>query len=99
MACKKQTQKRSTCGGGLMREIVVVLEGLTNVQKIIYGETRGYRGDRKVRIPTRWQNRCLQVSVCDGDDGERTLLVHALKPGAIGRILSKRLEERGINVC
>ncbi len=99
MACKKQTQKQSTCGGGLTREVIRVLGGLYNVEKVIHGETRGYQGDKKVRIPKRWRNRCLHIFVCDAEDGERAVLVHALKPGAIGRILGKRLEERGIHVC
>jgi hypothetical protein len=97
MASSK-TEKRVVCGG-LMRDIMSVLARLNDIEEIKWGEMRGYRGDRKVRIAQRWQNRCLAVSVCDGDNGERTILVHALKPGAIGRILSKRLEERGITVC
>ena len=85
---------------GLAAEVHGVLSGLDDICRISYGSVRKYHGTPKVRIPKRWSEfRVILITVCDTDFGEREIRVNALKPGAIARILRKKLEHKGIRVC
>ena len=85
---------------GLAAEVHRVLSGLYNVESVTCAGVGKYQGEPKVKIPARWrEKRCIPISVCDGNLGERKLLVRTTKPGAIARILRKRLLSDGHTVC
>jgi len=85
---------------GLAAEVHRVLTGLYNVESVTCAGVGKYHGESKVKIPARWrEKRCIPIFVCDGNLGERKLLVRTTKPGAIARILRKRLLADGHTVC
>jgi len=99
-------QTRRVCGKhrplftGLAAEVYDILLGFYGVEDVSFAGVRGYKGEPKVKLPSRW--RCLEgvfVTVCDGEFGERDIRFMATKPGAILRILRQRLEQRKILVC
>ena len=98
---KRRVQGRSEpIFTGLAAEVHGVLSGLDDICRISCGSVRKYHGTSKVRIPKRWSEfRVIPITVCDTDFGEREIRVNALKPGAIARILRKRLGHKGIRVC
>lgn len=84
---------------GLMSDVIRTLNGLDNIDEVVCSGVRRYHGAKKVHIPDRWPTpRQLPVVVCDGDLGEREIVIHTSKAGAIARILSRRLAERGVTV-
>jgi len=84
---------------GLARDVHAALQQLSNVGKMTIGrDVRGYKGQPKVRLPGRWPHRRLVIVVCD-KYGQREVCVQAEKPGAIRRILSRRLRTMGVSVC
>ena len=85
---------------GLAAEVHRVLTGLYNVESVTCAGVGKYHAESKVKIPERWrEKRCIPISVCDGTLGERKLLVRTTKPGAIARILRRRLLADGHTVC
>ncbi len=97
---KRSGGKSEALFTGLAAKVHRVLLNLDNVQEITCNGVHGYKGTPKVKIPSRWaQHRVLPIVVCDGTHGEREIHVKTLKPGAIARILRKRLEADGHMVC
>jgi hypothetical protein len=84
---------------GLARQVQAVIERLEHIELVTSGQVRRYRGLRKVKIVEPWPPGCLELLVCDGDFGERRMVVHTKKRAAIARILEQKLKEEGIYVA
>ncbi|MDB5187776.1 MAG: hypothetical protein JWO50_296 [Candidatus Kaiserbacteria bacterium] len=98
MGCNR-TQVESLCGKGLSSDVINIARRLTNVAEISLGRTRKYVGKPKIRFPERGSpENTLVLHVCDADDGERPVIIRTSKPGAIARILCKKLCGLGIPV-
>jgi len=78
----------------LTQEVERALSSLYNIQGVQFRNVRGYRGEPKIKIPDRWPQRQLPLSVCDAECGEQQLVVLTTKPGAIRRILCKKFGDR-----
>lgn len=92
--CRSKTGKPR----GLAAEVYKILDTLAGIDSVVEGKPRGYMGKPKVRIPQRWPHRNPEITVCDVDEGECTLRLRAQKPGAILRLLSAQLQQKGISV-
>src|SRR3989338_1325608 len=93
--------KIHVCGNGepakgLAAEVCGLVAQLQNIELIRCGRPRGYKGEQKIRIPTRWTSGHISVVVCDTRYGERVIDIHTTKPGAIARIMRKKLGGRRV---
>lgn len=95
---KKRVQgKKVALFIGLAEDVSNIVKRLENVNGVSCAAVRKYHGERKVKMS--WGgNRPFLVIVCDAEYGERHLCIDTKKPGAVSRILRKRLAERGICV-
>lgn len=83
---------------GLAADVERILKSLTNIRRVSFSrKVRGYKGEEKVKIPWRWPPGPMPVRVSSAG-GERFLFVETSKPGAIRRILGKRLKALGVTV-
>jgi|GEM_PF-4694492 hypothetical protein len=100
MSVKRQKKRKHAA---LMEEVRAIATRLENVISVSTTGLRRCCGNRKVKVPTRWEAGfpvgTVPFTVSDGDNGECDVIVKTTKPGAIARIVGKRLKEQGIHVC
>jgi len=87
----------------LADEVRRVIERLPNVVEVSITNTRLCEGSRRVKLPIRWEagypTGVVPFTVFDCENGKCDVRVETTKPGAIVRIVGKRLQEQGIHVC
>lgn len=94
--CKIHTCGNGTALKGLAAAVRDLASSFTNVERVICGRPRGYKGRAKVKISEPWPAGILPIVVCDTAFGERRIEVHTSKRPAIARILRRELARRGV---
>ena len=79
---------------GLTACVCRVLEKLENIAGVEIKAFGARKGTRRVEIPGRWKSSHLELIV--HDERAQCIVVETSKPGAIQRILRKRLTEQRV---